>query len=319
MDNEIKILVEKIRAAKTIALFAHKNPDGDALCSVLALSRLIYLNFGINPVCVYDGNIPDCLDNVPDRHYIKYFEKIDSAVPFDLAIVLDYGTKRNIGGTLTILDAAHDTVEIDHHKHESDNVAKLCLNNDSAAATGEIIFDIMHNQKWKYDRAVLDLLAVSILTDTGFFRYSRHGHVLRIMADLVDLGVNIDKLATGLNNKPCSTVQTEAAIVSNAEFVCDGQVAVAVVSKQDYKNLDGRGDIILNLLGQIAGVEYIVLLKEQKDNQIGISLRGKTKPVNHIATAFGGGGHLFAAGAVVIDDNLENVRSKVIELIRGQL
>ena len=67
----------------------------------------------------------------------------------------------------------------------------------------------------------------------------------------------------------------------------------------------------------LLSVEYVVLLKEQKENQIGISLRSKRIPVNTIAESFGGGGHLCAAGAVV-QDNLENVHKKVIEAFKGK-
>ena len=44
--QQVKIFDEKISNAKSIVLFAHKNPDGDALCSVAALGHLIELNYG---------------------------------------------------------------------------------------------------------------------------------------------------------------------------------------------------------------------------------------------------------------------------------
>ena len=84
----------------------------------------------------------------------------------------------------------------------------------------------------------------------------------------------------------------------------------------NYKRLDGRGELVLSLLGQIRGVEFVVLLKEQKENQIGISIRSKHVPINQIAESFGGGGHLCAAGAVVID-SLENVHNKIINAFKG--
>ena len=136
------------------------------------------------------------------------------------------------------------------------------------------------------------------------------------MADLVDSGVEINKMLELLNNKPRKTIQTEARVVSDAEFFYHNKLAVAVVDSAAYKNLDGRGENALSLLGQIKGVEYIVLLKEQKENQIGVSLRGRTCPVNKIAEALGGGGHIYAAGAVV-RDSLENVKQQVIKLFKG--
>ena len=73
---------------------------------------------------------------------------------------------------------------------------------------------------------------------------------------------------------------------------------------------------MLSLLGQIAGVEFVVLLKEQKENQIGVSIRSKKIPINHIAESFGGGGHLCAAGAVVMD-SYDNVYNKIIKAFKG--
>ncbi|MBR5904016.1 MAG: bifunctional oligoribonuclease/PAP phosphatase NrnA, partial [Alphaproteobacteria bacterium] len=64
------------------------------------------------------------------------------------------------------------------------------------------------------------------------------------------------------------------------------------------------------------GLEYVVLLKEQKPNQIGVSLRGRGHAVDKIAMALGGGGHEYAAGAVVYD-TLENVKKRVLDLFKG--
>ncbi len=317
MDQKIKIFNEHVRSAKNIAIFAHKNPDGDALCSVLAMARLIQLNFGKTPLCVYDGNIPDNLDNVPDRHKIKYFEHVDMTRPFDLAIVLDYGTIRHLGGAMPIAENAKYIIEIDHHIND-DHIGNLCINDVNASSVGEILYEIIQHGKFKSDSEINDLLAISMLTDTGFFKYSRSGKPLRIMAELVDGGVNIGKLANGLNNKPKKTVLTEASVVSRTEFFYHGRLALATVNKKDYKNLDGRGEIILNLLGQIHGVDYVVLLKQQKENQIGFSMRGRDHAVNKFAVALGGGGHEFASGGVINGQDLETVRAKIIELFRGE-
>ncbi|MBQ4070245.1 MAG: DHH family phosphoesterase [Alphaproteobacteria bacterium] len=316
MDNKVKEFFNVIKNAKSVAIMGHKNPDGDSLCSVLALARLIELNFGIKPVCVYDGNIPDCLDGVPLRTRIKYFERVDLSQIFDVAIVLDYGNPIHIGGAQLIVDNARFIAEIDHHKNDN-NVGTLCLNDTGAAATAEIVYQMMKSQELKYDINVAKLLAVGILTDTGNFKFVRRGNALRIMADLVDYGVNIRELIEMMNNKPRKTVQLEARTAATAEFFYHHRLALATICKKDYKHLDGRGETVLNLLGQIQGVDYIVLLKEQKAEQIGVSIRSRSKPINHIAESLGGGGHQLAAGAVV-KDTLENVRAKVLELFRGE-
>lgn len=316
MKQKIQEFFERVRNAKSIVLMGHKNPDGDSMCSVLALAHLIEENLGIDVLCVYDGNIPDALDNVPLRSRIKYFERVDLTQHFDVAIVMDYGNPVHIGGAQPLVDNAGFVIEIDHHKNEN-TVGDLCLNDDTAAATAVIVYNIMRMGNWVMDSYTADLLALAILTDTGNFKFSRNGDALRIVADLVDSGVNIRNLIEMMNNKPRKAVQLEARTAANAEFFYRGRLALATVIKKDYKYLDGRGEMILSLLGQIQGVDYIVLLKEQKPEQIGISIRSRKKPINHIAIQLGGGGHERAAGAIV-RDTLENVRARVLELFKGE-
>ena len=314
MEQNIQEFLSVIKHAKSIAIMGHKNPDDDSLCSVLALAHLIEQNLGVSPVCLYDGNLPDSLDSVPLRSRIKYFERVDMTQVFDVAIVMDYGNPVHIGGGRPIVDSARKVIEIDHHKNDN-KVGSLCINDDSAAATAIMVYKIMREAGWQMDADTANLLALAILTDTGNFKFVRDGDALRIMADLVDAGVNIRTIIEMMNNKPRKAVQLEARTAANAEFLYRGRLALATIVKKDYKYLDGRGEMVLNLLGQIQGVEYIVLLKEQKPQQIGLSIRSRSKPINEIAVALGGGGHERAAGAVV-RDTLENVRARVLELFK---
>ena len=317
MEQNIKTFIEKIKNAKNIAIMGHKNPDGDSYCSVLALAKLIELNFGLRPTCIYDGNIPEYLDEMPLRSWIKYYERVDLTEIYDLVILVDYGTPRHIGGAQPIVDSARFIVEIDHHQND-EKLGTLCIDDEMAAATGQIIFDIMKSAQWQFDKDVLDLLAAAIITDTGNFKFVRDGRIMQIMGELVDGGVVLRHLFENLRNKPRKAVVVESGAASRAEFLFKGRLAIAIVPRKDYKYLDGRGDTVLNLLGSIKGVEYIALLKEQKENQTGISLRSRGQPVNHIAEALGGGGHMCAAGAVV-NDSVENVRNRIIELFHGEL
>lgn len=317
MENKVQEFLEHVRSAKTIVIMGHKNPDGDSICSVLALAQLIEINFGIQPLCVYDGNISDSLDYIPHRGRIKYFQRVDMSQPVDLAIVMDYGNPAHIGGPQPFVDNAHFVVEIDHHKNENP-IAQLCLNDDTAAATAAIVYDIATVANLKIDSCVSDLLALGILTDTGNFKFVRDGRALRIMANLVDGGVNVRNLIELMYNKQRKTVLLEAQTTANAEFFYNGRLALAIVYKKDYKYLDGRGELILNLLAQIHGVEYVVLLKEQKPDQIGISIRSRRKPIDGIAVALGGGGHEKAAGAIVRDKSVDQVKAHVLELFKGE-
>lgn len=315
MKEKIKILIDKIKNAKSIAIAGHKNPDGDSVCSALALMRLIELNFNKSPTVIYDGNIPRDLDKVPLRNRMNYFAKLPEGAKYDLFLLVDYGTKLHLGGAEKYASAADFVIEFDHHFND-DTVGNLCFDDVEKAAAAQVIYDIARNADLKMDADIINLLTIAIITDTGNFKFVRNSDVLRDTANLVDVGANITHLVNLLHNKDKKTVLVESATAANAEFFMKGRLVVASIRQPDYKKLDGRGELVLGLLGQISGVEYVVLLKEQKENQIGISIRSKTVPINQIAESFGGGGHLCAAGAVV-KDSFDNVHEQIIKAFKG--
>lgn len=315
MNEKLQLFTEKLKAARSVAIIGHKNPDGDALGSALALYRLIELNFGITPVCTYDGSIPEPMTDIPLRSRMRYFGHINVTEPFDVVILVDYGTARHLEFADSVIKNAGFLIEIDHHKNDTP-IAHLCIDDDTAEATTMIIYEMMRALSWESDADVLNLLAIGMVTDTGNFKFVRTGRVMRIMADLVDNGVRLRDIYDMLNNQPKKTILVESRAAAGAEFFYRGRLAVAIIPNKDYRQMDGRGETVLDLLARIRGVDYVVLLKEQKENQIGVSLRGRGKPVNHVAEALGGGGHMYAAGAVV-RDSLENVRDRVVALFRG--
>lgn len=315
MMKKIELLIDKIKNAKSIAISGHKNPDGDALCSALALAQIIELNFNKTATVIYDGNVPRDLDNVPLRQKAEFVKKIPEDAKYDLFILVDYGTRRNLGGVEKFVDAADFVIEFDHHVNDA-VIGSLCFDDENKAATSQLVYDVIRHAKFDIDENIVDLLMLALITDTGNFKFVRHSDVFKDAAALVEAGANMPNLVNLLNNKDKKTVLVESKVASEAEFLMKGRLALAMLRHEDYKKLDGRGELVLSLLAQIHGVQYVVLLKEHKENQIGISLRSRRLPINKIAESFGGGGHLCAAGAVVLD-NIENVRESVINAFKG--
>ena len=315
MIEKIKVFIEKVQNAKSIAISGHKNLDGDALCSALALMKIIELNFGKKATVIYDGNVPRDLDNVPLRSEAIFHKNIPENAKYDLYILVDYGTRKHLGEIEKYVNAADFVIEFDHHFND-DLVGNLCFDDEEKAATAQVVYDMVKVVNFKTDQDVIDLLMLAIITDTGRFKFVRSSDVFKDSAKLVAAGADVIHLTNLLNNKDKKTVLVEAKAVSQAEFLMKGRLAIATINHDDYKKLDGRGETVLSLLGQIHGIQYIVLLKEQKENRIGISIRSRQTPINQIAESFGGGGHLCAAGAVV-EDSLENVRTKIINAFKG--
>lgn len=317
MIDKIKILKDKIKNAKSIGIAGHKNPDGDSLCSALAMMRLIEINFGKKATVFYDGNIPQHLKYIPLREDAIFYKELPENTKFDLFILVDYGTRAHLGGAESFVNNADFVIEFDHHFND-DLVGSLCFDDESKAATSQVILDMVNESGFKMDKETMDLLSLAIITDTGHFKFVRNSDVFCNMAYFVDQGVNVSDLMNMLNNKKRKSILVESSAVANAKFLYRGKLAVAYVRHDDYKKLDGRGDTALSLLGQIDGVEAIVFLKEQRENQIGLSIRSKTVPIKEIAEGLGGGGHEYAAGAVV-SKPFDEVYNDVINKFKGVL
>lgn len=313
--KKINIFIDKIKSAKSIAIFGHKNPDGDSLCSALALMKIIELNFDKSSTVIYDGNIPKYLEEVPLRNNANFYGHLPENSKFDLCIIVDYGTRNHLGGAEKFANNADFIIEFDHHYNE-DLVGNLCFDDVNKAATSQVIYDVVRKAGFEVNKDVIDLLTIALITDTGNFKFVRNSKVFEDAADLVKAGADMTRLMNLLDNSDKKTVLVESEAAANAEFLMKNKLVIATITKENYKRLDGRGELVLSVLGKIHGVEYVVLLKEQKENQIGISLRSRQKPINHIAESLGGGGHLCAAGAVVAD-SLENVHNKIVEAFKG--
>ena len=182
MKKKIENLIEKIKNAKTIAISGHKNPDGDSLCSALALMKIIELNFNKKPIVIYDGNIPQELDYVPLRKDACYHTHIPEDKKYDLYILVDYGTRKNLGAIEKMAEKANYIIEFDHHYNDG-VMGELCFDDAEKAATSQILYDIVRAAKFEINQDVINLLTLAIITDTGNFKFVRHSDVLRDAAE----------------------------------------------------------------------------------------------------------------------------------------
>lgn len=317
MKFMIDTFCEVLKSSKRILVFGHKNPDGDSFGSMLAIAELLQLNLKKSVVCAYDGNVPHYLDLFPNKDKVQYYDKISDSVCFDTVIVVDCATEQQMGMCSKFIKTNTQVIHFDHHLN-SFYLSKIRFVNENMASTGQIIFHFLKELDWMYNIDILNLLALTLITDTGRFKFVSNPQVFIDMADMINLGIRVNDLMNLINRYPYKTVLVESDSVVKSEFYFKRKLVIATIPHLKYKYLDGRGDNVLNLLSSIIGVEFIVLLKEQRINQIGISFRSLNVPINDIAEHFGGGGHACAAGAIV-HDTLDNVKQSVIEIFRKKV
>ena len=132
---------------KNVVIIGHKNPDGDALGSTLALSRFLTKK-GHQCHVISPNEYPSFLGWMPDQEKIlRYSENtnecnllIQSA---DIAFTLDFNSLGRIGSMSEIVKELNvPIVMIDHHQ-APEEYAKLKYSDTTIGSTCEMVYNVL--------------------------------------------------------------------------------------------------------------------------------------------------------------------------------
>jgi phosphoesterase RecJ-like protein len=286
-----------IRSKKTFVLTTHVNPDGDGLGAqsalYVALKRLGKKVHIVNH------------DPLPPRYFFLPFadayRQSDKIPAHDVCVVMDAGDFTRIREGVR-REEFKILVNIDHH-YSNNYYGDYNLVMPKVAATGEVVYRLIQQLKVKIDKPITESIYVSLVTDTGGFRNSNTTpDALRLAAELMEKGAN----ASEVNRKIFSGISKEAMELNRIslgkiKLYDAGQIGTMTLSQLDLKKT-----------GKIDTVKISAFLKERTDGRVKLSLRSGSEKVNaaNIAKHFQGGGHAYAAGAVLagpLKTALENV------------
>lgn len=297
--NQWNDVLKLIKASQSFLITTHVNPDGDGLGAESAL-YVALKRLGKKVQVVNHDPLPSRFNYLP---FASAYRVSDRIPPHDVCFVLDAGSfgrirddvKRSEFGTL---------VNIDHH-FSNDRYGDYNLVIPEASATGEIVFRLIEALKVKVDKGIAESVYTSIVTDTGGFRYSNTTpKVLRLAAQLVDAGAEAQKVSerifAGFSKEAMELIRVS---LGNVVVHGDGRVASMTLTQEDLRKSGATDDDTENLINYVRKLDTVriaVFLKERPDGQVKLSLRSRSDVnVAHIANKFGGGGHVYAAGAVM--------------------
>jgi phosphoesterase RecJ-like protein len=316
--SDLDGLIAALSPCRTVLLSVHKNPDGDALGSQLAL--LLALERAGKTVRAHN------LDPVPFIYrFLPGSERItsgrDVAGSFDAFVVLDADPPRT--GLFNGSYPAKTLINIDHHITNSREWADTWLEPE-ATATGEMIFRLITRLGVDIDRDIALCLFTAIFTDTGSFRYSNTtAESMRIAARLIELGANPWIVTKNVYESfAFQRIRLLGLTLSGIERSQDGRTAWVVVTEDLYRRTGTSAedtDNFVNFVRSVMGVEVAVLFRQTGPEQFKISLRSKGKiDLSSLAQSLGGGGHKNAAGGV-IDGPFPVVRDRVLQAVQQQI
>ena len=290
---------ELIRHHKRFLLTSHINMEGDSLGSQLALKGLLEkLGKRVEVVC--DGGTPKAYRFLPGASSVR--EK--PSFSYEAAFVLDCPLLARIGRIQRFIDLKKPLCVIDHHI-SNEYFGTINWVEPKAAAVGEMIYDLFRYVKVKIDKDDATNLYVSIVTDTGSFRYSNTTEAVhRVVADLITLGVEPAKVSSQIyETQSLKSRRLLAEVLQTLQVDPRGDVAWLKVTQAMLRRWGARAEEtegFVDFARSIAGVKVAFFLRESGSHQTKVSLRAKAgADVNRIAKHFGGGGHRAASGCVI--------------------
>ena len=310
-----------------ILLSTHVNPDGDGLGAELGLWA--YLKARGKDVRILNP------DPLPARYrflaaegeFLTYDPSQHASLIADaeVVVVLDISKWERLDALGAALEAS-DAVKvcIDHHPYEGNGMADHYGVDLSAAATGQLVYEMIRDWGHAVDRTMAKGFYISILTDTGSFRFSNSdGRAHRVAAELIDTGLDPNVLYEAVyGNSSLARVRLMGEALRAMQVHDEGRVLLLVLS-QDMVQRTGAvpadTEGFVDVARSVEGCEGVALLMEREDGRIKTSLRSKGRiSVNRVARQFGGGGHELASGAT-LDGPLERAASRILDAMRAEI
>ena len=295
-------IFNEIECAKKILIVSHVNPDGDTLGTMFALKLYIGDKADTLVQTSASAGIPDTYKFLPEINLSKNLDNVENI--YDLVIAVDVASiDRIVQKARVIFDNAKTTINIDHHK-TNNGYGKLNWVIGDASSAGEVLYNIFKTKNIPVTKDMAECLYVSILTDTGGFRYENtKPETLETAAQLIKLGADNSDLAKKCyNNKPKNMILFQSEIISKTQFLFDDKVAIASITQKDYDKFDAKNEYtegIAETLRTIKSVEVSAVLKENDNGCTKVSLRSDNIDVCEIVKKFNGGGHIRAAGCTI--------------------
>ncbi|WP_339658272.1 bifunctional oligoribonuclease/PAP phosphatase NrnA [uncultured Polaribacter sp.] len=323
--EDLKRFLEK---PKNIVIVGHRNPDGDAMGSTLALKHYLDKK-GHDCTVVVPNEYPDFLHWLPGSETTYRFDWQNSQSQkaiqnSDIIFLLDFNALHRVGFDMqqTLEKYPNDFAMIDHHQQPDD--VKYMYSDVEICSTSQMVYQFieMNADLDLIDAAIATCIYTGIMTDTGSFRFrSTTSTTHRIIADLIDKGAQNDRIHNNVYDaNSYNRLLLLGQALSNLQILPSYKTAYITLTDEEKKRFDfQKGDTegIVNYALSLKGIIFAAIFIEDSEQElVKISFRSKGNfSVNQFArNHFDGGGHDNAAGGKS-DVSLAETITKFIGLL----
>ncbi|MEP6469048.1 MAG: bifunctional oligoribonuclease/PAP phosphatase NrnA [Chloroflexota bacterium] len=297
--NEVVAL---LRGAQRITAICHENPDADTLGAAIAIA-IAAERMGKQAEVVSGDPPPPFLSFLPRIEQVRRAPALEP----DVAVVVDAGDLARTGSVARDHAdwlARARIANIDHHV-SNPGFGHANLVDPSAAATCEMVALLLPELGVALDGELATVLLAGIVQDTHTFAHpNATPRTLRVAADLVDAGAELARINRAVYaDKPFSTLALWGMMLAGIGQRCDGRIVFAGMTTQmlgEAGESPTASEGFVDLLASTKTADITVLFKEVDDQSTRVSVR-TTERADAVAitAAFGGGGHVRAAGCTV--------------------
>lgn len=308
-----KKIIETIKNEKSFYLFSHMLPDGDSIGSLLAFAEGLEL-MGKDVRMFTPGHIPRKYSFLKGSEKVLHEDLIED--PAITALVLDSSDPDRLGTFKEAVMNGRKIINIDHHV-TNQQFGTLNLVDPNAAATGEIVYNLLCDLKAPFNESIAESLYVAISTDTGSFKFDNTmPGTHRVVASLLEYGLSPGALSQKIfDERPLSFYILLKEALSTLEIYAQRRIAVMTLSKDIRERSGATTDElegIVNYTRNIEGIELGILFYVEYENEVKVGFRSKSLDVSVLAGKLNGGGHARAAGCRLQGD-FETVKARVMK------
>lgn len=326
-NTQISEIKDLLSTPQNIVIIPHKNPDGDAIGSSLALYH--FLKDKHDVTIVSPNDYPEFLKWLPsEKNAIRFFDKqnkqskraLENA---SIVFLLDFNALHRLGSDMekTVEKFDGTFVMIDHHQ-QPDPITEYIYSDTTVCSTCQMVYHFLEklNAVDKVDENIATCLYVGIMTDTGSFRFpSTTSTTHRIIADLIDKGADNAQIHNNVYDvNSYGRLQLLGKALSNLKVEPEFRTSYITLSQAELDEFNfQKGDTegVVNYALSLDGIIFAAIFIEDVEQKIiKMSLRSKGSfSVNQFArNHFNGGGHDNAAGGrseMTLEETVNNFLS----------
>lgn len=318
-------IIRRLRGARKVVLTTHVGADGDGTGSQVA-TALWLESRGVQVTIVNPTPYPSSLRFLLPREDLVAElgdGRAEEALrEMDLALVLDTSEENRVAPLVEYLDPAR-TLIVDHHLPGPSAVGELRVQDASAAATGELVYDMITLDGGHWSLGMALGVYVAIVSDTGSFRFSNTSpRVHAIAGQMIELGVDPEVVFEKLfAAAPRRRVELLREALTTLDLRPDLGVTWMLVPFETTRRLEVKGedfDGLIEHARSLEGTRIALLFREVEPGVTKVSFRASGDfDMNRLARQFGGGGHAKAAGAM-LNASPEEALEQVIAAIEAE-